>query len=162
MPRNGRIQSTNFQKLLIDLGITRNEIPFELRSEVTPVVLVGGTVSFIASPSTAYRVQDIFTAGGVTAPAINSILADTLQLPEGAYTLKIVMVADENHDMAIQWRDAANTVNLWQQRFLGLALTPIVVDVRFEILNADERVRVSNLTAGAPATTYQASILART
>ncbi len=77
MPSIGRIQSTNFQALLDTLGITRNNIPFDLRSEVSPVVLVGGTVSFIAPPTPPYGVTDIFTAGELIAPAAATTLADT-------------------------------------------------------------------------------------
>ena len=163
MPEIGRIQSTNFQALLTSLGITRNNIPFALRSEVTPVVLVGGTVSFLAAPTPAYSVTDIFTAGLQVAPAAGTVLADTGALPVGAYSLQAQMYAEENNEFDLEWRNAGNSANLRSIRF---NLTPggspsLGFSSRFNVENADERFRILNVRIASPAIDYQAFLLVK-
>jgi len=165
LPEIGRIQSTNFQSLLTELGITRNNIPFALRSEVTPVVLVGGTVSFLAAPTPPYAVTDIFTGGILTQPAAGAVLADTGPLPIGAYSLQFTWFCTEFANIDIQWRDAANGANLWVQRFRSEQASggrnPIW-QTRLNILNDNERVRIVNVALGAAAQDYQVTILMAT
>jgi len=162
LPEIGRIQSTNFQALLTELGITRNNIPFALRSEVTPVVLVGGTVSFLASPTPAYRVSDVFTNGVLNNPAAGDILMDTGPLPIGDYTIHMIVRATAVNNYTWEWRNAGNTADLWSQTF---ALDPtfdniVELNFRLSIQNDNERFRavIQALVAGS----YQGTILART
>ena len=167
MPEVGKIQSTNFQALLRELGIVRNDVPFALRSEVTPVVLVGGTVSFIAPPTPAYRVTDIFTAGLTVAPAGGTVLADTGPLPAGAYGVTIIFNATENARWQIEWRNATDTANLVVHEVdtpaPALSNGQIIWQAfRFDVLNANERFRVLNSLVGAAGQRYQATIFART
>jgi len=162
LPEIGRIQSTNFQSLLTELGITRNNIPFALRSEVTPVVLVGGTVSFVAAPTPAYAVLDWFTAGLLVAPAINTVMADTGPLPIGAYSVQVILFGSDSAAYDLQWRDAPNAANLRVQRLV----TPtdrlsVVVESRFLVENSNERFRVLIAAAGTATLPYQVSILAK-
>ena len=164
MPEIGRIQSTNFQALLTSLGITRNNIPFALRSEVTPVVLVGGTVSFVAPPRPPYRVPDIFTAGFITAPVALSLLADTGPLAAGAYTLELnISSSTDTSIVDLEWRNAANTAVLRVLRFLtspdGPGTTQYVS--RFDVENDNERFILRVLDAGNVGVVYQGVILAR-
>ena len=166
MPDIGRIQSTNFQSLLTELGITRNNIPFVLKNDVVPVVLVGGTVSFLAAPTPAYQVTDIFTAGVQVAPAVNFVLADTGPLAVGAFTVQFIFNADENTRFAIQWRDAANAANLWLHEFplLGAAAggdPRVHFTLRFDVQNQNERFRVLNLIVGTAGNRFQATIMAK-
>ena len=165
MPEIGRIQSTNFQALLQSLGIVRNEVPFALRSEVTPVVLVGGTVSFVAAPTPAYAVTDLFTTGVQVAPAAGTVLADTGPLPAGAYSLVVLISIDELNSVEFEWRDAANAANLFVHRlFMGTpaGITITTLTARFSVDNDNERFRVLNVGAGGVGQSYQASIFART
>lgn len=163
MPEIGRIQSTNFQSLLTELGITRANIPFALRSEVTPVVLVGGTVSFLASPTPAYRVQDIFTAGVQTNPASGFILADTGPLLIGLYSIQVVLVALEVNEFVFEFRNAANAANLWTQLIGNDAdRVTLIFTTRLEVQNDNERFRFLTNAASTVAIKYQATILART
>ena len=160
MPSIGRIQSTNFQALLDTLGITRNNIPFNLRSEVSPVVLVGGTVSFIAPATPAYRVPDLFTAGVQVNPADGDLLADTGQLPVGAYTLFAFISGSVDHNFHFQWRDSPNTADLFTNQFFNVARNPFVFGpIRFDVLNANERFRIEQ--EGALVGSVQASISVR-
>ena len=161
MPSIGRIQSTTFQALLTQLGITRNNIPFDLRSEVSPVVLVGGTVSFVAAPGPPYRVTDVFTAGVLTAPAAGDVLADTGQLPAGAYNLDVFFTGPIINDYDLQWRDVANGANLVSQRWTILARTNVHISTRFQVDNDNERFRVVLVGAGGAGNDYQATIMAR-
>ncbi len=163
MPEIGRIQSTNFQALLTELGITRSNIPFALRSEVTPVVLVGGTVSFLASPTPAYRVQDIFTAGVQTNPASGFILADTGPLLVGLYSIQVVMVALELNQFVFQYRNAANSANLWTT-LIGNQADRVTqfFTTRIQVENENERFRFLTNAVSNVGIDYQATILART
>ena len=162
MPEIGRIQSTNFQSLLTELGITRNNIPFALRSEVTPVVLVGGTVSFIAAPTPAYRVVDVFSAGLLTAPGAGTVMADTGPLPIGAYSLEIWMQAQTFNTFDLQWRNALNTANLVIHRFPVIASENEFVSIRFDVQNDNERFRLVLTIAGGVGEDFQGTIAART
>jgi len=161
----GKIQSTNFQALLEDLGIVRNQIPFSLRSEVSPVVLVGGTVSFLAAPTPAYQVTDVFSAGVVTAPAINTILADTLALPVGGFTVQMIIFAGEQNIFEFEWRNAGNSANLVAQRFnlsnAGTIDQNIQFSTRLDVLNAGERFRVRLVGTGNVGVDYQASLFVK-
>lgn len=163
MPSVGRIQATDFQALLQQLGVNPNNIPFDLRSEVTPVVLVGGTVSFVAAPTPAYQVADAFTAGVQVAPAAGFVMADTGPLPEGAYTVTLVMTGTQQLRYGFQWRDAANAVNLWSQEFRIENATQLTLQflIRLNLLTANERFRLIAVAAGTAAEQYQATILAR-
>ena len=154
--------STNFQALLTDLGITRNNIPFDLRSEVTPVVLVGGTVSFLASPTPAYRVVDVFTAGEQTAPVIGFVMADTGPLPIGAYAVQIVVMAGDRNEYAFEWRNAGNSANLASQLLASTVETRMVqFQARFDVQNDNERFRVIMDQAGTAAMVYQVTLYVR-
>ncbi len=169
MPEIGLIQATNFQALLTQLGITRNNLPFALRSEVTPVVLVGGTVSFIAASTPAYGVTDVFTAGLLTAPAINTIMADTGALPVGSYTLQLFYYVEiDDATFELQWRNAANSANLATQRFrlfgppgANPGVNNLVLSTRYNIENASERFRVQLMEAGGVGQDNQATIQAK-
>ena len=165
MPSKGLIQATDFQALLQTLGVNPNNIPFDLRSEVTPVVLVGGTVSFIAAPTPAYRVTEIFTAGITTGPAAGTVLADTGPLPLGPYSVLIIFDSEETNNFEFQWRNAGNTANLVAQTFrtptLGQGQGFAVIPIRLNIENNDERFRVVNLLIGGAGLDYQATIFAQ-
>jgi hypothetical protein len=165
LPDIGRIQSTTFQALLTDLGITRNNIPFSLRSEVTPVVLVGGTVSFIASPTPAYRVTDIFTAGILVAPVAGTILADTGPLPIGAYSLEMILTTDtDSNSFSLEWRNAGNTANLRSIRLWNSPDGPgtLRLATRFLVENDNERFRLLVSVNANVGIEYQGTIQART
>ncbi len=166
MPEVGKIQSTNFQALLTELGITRSDIPFALRSEVTPVVLVGGQVTVESSPTPAYRIQDVFTVGIVVAPAIGTILADTGPLPVGIYGVLVDLFHEEaagvRANFTFEWRNAANAVNQVSQRWGTLAEGIHTFTIRLQIENADERFRVIAQTAGAVGVPYKVTIFSRT
>ncbi len=161
MPEIGRIQSTTFQSLLDELGITRNNIPFALRSEVTPVVLVGGTVSFLASPTPAYRVTDIFTEGAVGVNAAGTLLADTGPLVIGAYTLFIYSTATEPLRADFQWRDALNAASLRTWELISAIDENLTLQFRVNVENDNERFRVLSGTAIAAGQTWQTTIMAK-
>ena len=160
MPRIGNIQTTNFPALLERMGINRNQIPFELRNEVIPVALIDSSVDFLASPSPAYRVPDVFTEGEQVAPGAGTVLADTGPLPVGAYSVVMVMSAGESNRFDIQWRDAANGANLSQIR-VRMVTNTFTFTSRFNVENENERFRILNVAAGTVAIDYNATILAR-
>lgn len=161
MPNIGLIQSTNFQSLLTELGITRNNIPFNLDSQVQPVVLVGGTVSFLAAPTPAYTVTDIHTSGLLVAPGAFTSLADTGPLDIGAYSLQVFISIGEANGIEFRWRNVADTADLWNHRFMfiGAELTTFQFIVRLNVENDGEAFRVQNVVAGNVGIEYQATIL---
>ena len=124
------------------MGINRNPVAFELRSEVLPVALVDSSVDFLASPNPSYGITDVFTAGVQTAPAINTALADTGPLPIGAYTLQAVMFALEITTLQFEWRNAGNTANVTGQRWrINGNFDVLQFTSRFKVENANERFR---------------------
>lgn len=154
--------------MLQKLGLNRNPLPFNLDSTVVPVAVVVSEVDFIASLSPAYRVQDIFTAGSLTAPGAGTVLADTGALEAGAYTMQFLAGATESFDLQLQWRDVANAVSLWDMRMrivsdagAGAGTRVWMWNSRFSIDNTGERVRLIIPGAGGVGQVYQASILAR-
>ena len=162
MPNVGVVQSTNFVELLRQLGITRADIPFMLQSEIVPVALVTSGVAFTASPTPPYRVTDISTAGTIVAPAANTNLADTGPLPIGSYSMKFVIFTEEANRFEINWRNAADSAVLQAvQVRVDDSFATIFWESRFQIENAGERFRVTNVTAGGVGIPYRASILAR-
>jgi len=162
LPEIGRIQSTNFQALLTELGITRNNIPFALRSEVTPVVLVGGTVSFVAAPTPAYGITDVFTAGLLTNPAASTNLADTGPLQAGAYSVLLFVYQEVvGTQIQLEWRNAGNTANLLRQRF-AVDLSVQTLALRLNVENDNERFRLVNVAAPGAGVDMQGTIMAKT
>jgi len=152
------------EDLLGRLSVNRPREPFVLDGDVVPVVLIDSGVAFVASPSPAYLVSDIFTIGSQVAPAIDTVLADTGQLPTGSYTANCVVSAEEGALFEFQWRNAANAANLWTQ-ILRLHVTSgigfIFFDFRLTVANANERFRILNAAAGGVGINYQATIMAR-
>ena len=144
------------------MGINRNQIPFELRSELIPVALVDSSVDFLASPTPAYRVPDIATEGTQTAPAAAAILATTGPLPVGAYTLIAIVTAEEANRFRLNWRNALDTANLLNIVFaLPAAGETITLSFRLNIENPNERFTIDNIAAGNVGITYNATFLVR-
>jgi len=155
-----------FEDLLVRLGVNRPGQPFMLDGDIVPVVLVESGVAFVAAPTPAYGVTDIFTIGTQVTPAIGTNLADTGPLPVGDYTVKVIFYSNSFGSIQFQWRDAPNTASLWQmelQNSHGVGGSPaqFVMDFRIRVENANERFRVLTLSASAAGQRYQASILAR-
>ena len=163
MPRPiGVIQKPGLSEdILRRLGVNRPGQPFTLDGDVVPVILIDSGVDFVASPSPAYAVTDIFTAGPQVAPPIGTILADTGQLATGSFTVTAVMSAAEANNWELQWRNAGNTANL---RAIEVRVNPgqtIVFNSRFLVENVNERFRLVNLFVGGVGLTYNGTILAR-
>lgn len=163
MPRPiGVIQKPGlFEDLLRRTGVNRPQQPFVLDGDVVPVILVDSAVSFVAAPTPAYTVPDIFTAGVQIAPAISTVLADTGQLSIGFYTVISLISIGEGARISLQWRDAANAVTLMDHQFFaGPTLNPFF-SARFAIENDNERFRVINNAAGGVGIAYQATLFAK-
>ena len=129
---------------------------------MTPVVLVGGTVSFLAAPTPPYGVTDIFTAGQQTNPAIGTVLADTGALPVGVYSLQLEFNASETNNFDLEWRNALNTATLATIAFRNIPDDNYRFLSRFNVLNDNERFRFLTVSASNVGALYVATILART
>ena len=163
MPRPiGIVQKPGlFEDLLKRLGVNRPLSPFQLDGDVVPVVIVESGISFVAAPTPAYTVQDIFTAGEQIAPAAGTVLADTGQLPVGQYSVQVFLGAGEGNTFDFQWRNAANAVTLRNIRLhVPVEAFPQLLS-RFTVANANERFRVLNVGAGTVGVAYNATILAK-
>ncbi len=161
MPEIGRIQSTNFQALLTRLGITRNNIPFALQSEVVPAVLVGGEVEFVVGPTPAYEVTDVFTASQQTNPGAGFILADTGPLPRGPYNLNVFISCQESNIFTFEYRNATNLADLWTQLVGAVNRQLTNFQLRIFLANDNERFRIRTFGGTNVGIVYQAMIMAR-
>ena len=129
---------------------------------MTPVVLVGGTVSFVASPTPPYAVVDIFTTGPQSNPADGTVLADTGPLPIGAYAVQIILNTEiDGQQFSLTWRNAANSADLRLIRLHSDTNKIGELSTRLQVENADERFRVQNIGAPGAGIELQAVLLAR-
>ena len=151
MPEIGVVQKPGlFEDLLKRLGVNRPVRPFTLDGNILPVVLVESGIAFVASPTPPYRISEIFTLGLQLQPPINTILSDTGQLPTGSYTVQFVLYSDVSYRWQMQWRNAANTANLWVQELTtGPTNEPRMFkwETRFQVENPNERFRVEGILA---------------
>lgn len=140
-----------------------------LDGDVVPVVLIDSAVSFVASPTPPFNVTDVFSIGVVTAPVINTIMADTGPLPVGSYTIQFwYYVEVDKAIFELQWRDAPNTATLRAQRFSvsgGQGTNPTVnnfqLSTRYTIENVNERFRVQTVLAPVAGQDHQATLLVK-
>jgi len=161
LPEIGVIQKPGlFEDILRRLGVNRPTRPFTLDGNILPVILVDSGVSFVAAPTPAYGVVDIFSAGVITNPAAGAVMADTGPLPVGSYTVQVLFSIGEAAIEDFEWRDAANAATLVSHSFRnGTALGTLEFSTRLEVANANERFRVINPNLGAA--NYQVTILAK-
>ena len=145
------------------MGINRNPVAFDLRSEVAPVALVDSSVDFLASPSPAYRVVDTFTQGLLTNPGAGTLLASTGPLPTGPYTVVVQNFAESGGPFIFifQWRDAANVADLLTFQYQVEVAPRSEQSLRLQIENANERFQVLNLAAPGAGIDLQTVIFAR-
>ena len=163
MPEIGVVQKPGlFEDLLRRLGVNRPMRPFTLDGNILPVVLVESGVAFVAAPTPAYTIPDIFTAGTQVAPAAGFVLADTGPLAIGFYTYQVVAYTTEDAELEIQFRDSANGATLRTILVSTDFPQPFLFDSRFAIENTNERIRVVNPNAGTAGKNYTVTILAKT
>ena len=137
---------------------------------VVPVVSLGNVVTpniNVLQPS--FRSTDVFSVGRVLAPAAGTVLADTLNLPEGIFNVIINWsVADSiGNSLQLQHRNAANTANLMQIEWQCVATGVFEMFHSFDNLifsyelALNERLRIVTFAAGAVSSSYAAVIFAR-
>jgi len=130
---------------------------------VVPVVSMGNVVNptvDILQPS--FRSTDVF-GGSVLAPGINTVLADTGQLPAGVYDIFVAMESTTagSSRFQLQHRDAANAVNLMTADFVtGIQRGPWSFPLAYELVT-DERLRILNIDASTAGQFWSAQIFAR-
>ncbi len=162
MPEIGVVQKPGlFEDLLRRLGVNRPTRPFTLDGNITPVVLVESGVQFVASPTPAYGITEVFTIGSVTVPAANLVMADTGPLPVGSYTLFLLLGATEISRWQFQWRDIPNTGSLYDTEIIAVADQYMTLSFRWLVENAGERFRLITAVVGNAGQTWQATIMAK-
>lgn len=162
MPEIGVIQKPGlFEDILRRLGVNRPTRPFTLDGNILPVILVDSGVSFVASPTPAYGVNDIFTEGTISVPGAAAILADTGPLPVGSYSLFVLFGSTEIARVQFQWRDVPNTASLYDTELISPNDTYVPFTVRLEISNANERFRIITAVASTGGQAWGATIMAK-
>ena len=164
MPRPiGVIQKPGLSDdILSRLGVNRPGQPFILDGDVVPVILIDSGVAFVAAPTPAYGVDEIFTAGAQIAPPAGTRLADTGALPTGSYTVLVNFHCDETAAFDMNFRNATDTGNLRAFRFrIGVDLINYQFSTRFLVENAGERFIVVNPVAGTAGFLYDVQIFAK-
>ena len=72
------------------------------------------------------------------------------------------MSAGEANEFDFEWRNAGNTADLVAVRFITtIGIYPFIFEARFQVENDNERFRITNVSAGAVAIKYDASIFTR-
>jgi hypothetical protein len=135
--------------------------PFLLQNMIVPVAIVDPP-SIIAT--TVNMLIDVpFTAGETTAPVANTRLANTGAIAvAGAYNLWWTYACDDatTRTIRLRRRNAADTGDIWSQRFVYGAQVPEIIfpfQMRVNVA-AGEFFVVENVTAVAAGNVTQASI----
>jgi len=118
-----------------------------------------------------FRSTDIFSAGIQIAPAVGTVLADTVALPAGTYDVALILNAstagNQSSSIRLEHRDAANAANLAQWEHLVHSDTSALVAVVWPFysfgyeIGVNERLRAINPIIGAAGNAYSATIFAR-
>jgi len=137
---------------------------------IVPVVNMGDVVArSITVNQPAFRSTDIFSAGVLLAPAVGTVLADTLALPEGTYDVQLQMSSNSANTFSdafeVQHRNAADNANLATWSFLiatapdrttGYAQQAFAYE-----LGINERLRIINTLIGEAGRAFACTIFAR-
>lgn len=149
----------NTQPLLSRLGV-KGIARLRFVPDVVPVAVVDGSIQAVG-----LQALDVpFTAGELTAPAINTRLATTPALPAGQYNLTFIVFANESVSFRLRRRNAGDTADIWAQRIScgsGQPSNPNVAPTIYTIrvvVATNEFFVLENVTAGSAGITYQASI----
>lgn len=162
MPQLASITATFFTSLLTRLGIRP---PFQegylLSNVVQPVSIVDSDISIPAAVSLP-TIDSSNTAGDQTAPAVDTVLADTGALAANDYNLVItcgiVNSTSALRGVTLARRNAANSADIWTARLMcnsTAAFVPIAVRVRLQL---NERVVVRTGILFGAGETVQANI----
>jgi hypothetical protein len=112
--------SPNLVALLQRLGVYGEDsgMPWWFSDVILPVAIVDAGQVTISATAAPFPMGLPASAGLLTAPAINTIWADTGQLAPGTWDLLVWVSSD---DAAATWQlqrqDSTNTVTLWRHRF---------------------------------------------
>ena len=162
------ISNTFFVTLLNRLGVRPPPADgFDLINVVQPVTLVDSDIVLPVQHST--QLLDLpFTAGELTAPAINTVLADTGPQISGNYQVLIFVNFFDSAAAAIPIvslarRNAANAADIWAQNIYGNSsvAAPAGFNLTYQfrlVLQTSERLRLTNLVAGGALQKYHANI----
>jgi hypothetical protein len=162
MPYLSKITNTFFTTLINRLGV-RPAPPegFELINTVQPVSIVDADISLPAIVSTQL-LGSANSAGIQTAQADGTVLADSGAMAAGDYLVYILAMGFDTAifpRVALQRRDAANAVTVWQQQFVGSVASPLNVMMGAKIrLELNERIRVLQVGTFAAGCSSQANI----
>jgi len=136
---------------------------------IVPVVNMGDVVArTVRVDQPVFSSSTIFSAGILTAVAINTVHADTGAQPEGDYDILLMGWAQASvaQNWTIEHRNAANTANLAQWSVTtgdnAVGQPPIFVQKFAYSLSINERLRILNVGGAFPAgNTSHAVIFAR-
>jgi len=166
LPEIYPITSNVFPGLLERLGVrlTAPRVPlYYLSDTVMPVSIVDSNITLDAV--TVPGVEIFATEGTKTAPAAGVDLADTGQLVAGNFVCRVYcnfLDSLVNNILSIQHRNAADSANIWDYKFNGVAAVLNQFYFEFtEAFAANERLRVEVLVTATAAMTYNGIIWRR-
>jgi len=156
-PRDPNVVQLDFPQLTADLIAQLNLVGtiglLNFADTVVPTFLVGSRgLSFEVNPPDFTSAQSFFASAA--APAANTVLADTGQLPAGTYDLRGSLSFNGNGTaggvISIQHRNAANTVTLATLIAAGViatvqSLVATLPPIGY-VIAEDERIRVVSPT----------------
>lgn len=154
-----KITSTSFRTVLRRLGVTPfPREPFELARTVVPVSLVDSDI--ILSATLLPVLGTPASAGELTAPAANTILADSGPLNAGNYAILWWVSANDPNAFRLQRRNAGNTADVWAYRMqVGTSVFSAPALIHAEV-QQNERFRILNVATGTAGTVYHAVLWA--
>jgi len=148
----------NFPGVLQRLGLTNQQMTFDMVGAVLPVSIVDSDIQLAAT-----LVPPLYSApasaGELVAPGAGTVLADTGQLPAGTWIFRAIFSNNTgNAQLRLGKRDAANAAYVWSV----FASTTVTTQFQFAELHCtvalNERFRMD--TIAAIAGTAQGAIFA--
>lgn len=153
------IPAPTWLSLLSRLGIQRFGA-WALGDVVVPVALVDAASANLNVTALAPLYNTPASAGELVAPAANTRLADTGQLPAGNYTFVFTMAAGEAALFRIRRRNAADAADIYTMLQRTTAQGSSYVFQMRLTMAASERMVIENPTVGGAGVLYHAAIFA--
>jgi len=161
--------SRSFPDLLQDLlADPRDQTEFGLDNIVRPVTIINSQIDIPVAVGSILWGTPV-SAGQQAAPAINTVLADSLALAGGPINLKVSISLQDGltqQIVALQRRDVANAVTLWERRWYTGTGAGSANGLNLDFEHADtvvagERLRVIILVAAGAGSLYFADLWAQ-
>lgn len=167
MPGYFAITSNFFVNLITRLGVRPPPVDgFSLVNTIQPISIVDADIAIPAVVTPPLFNTAPFTAGRLTNPAVNTIIADTGQLAVGNWAFLIMLAVSDTSapDILIEHRDAANASNIWSQSIFADVIAAVdLINRQYVIAKSfqvNERLRLRTNVGSGVSSAYHANIFA--